>query len=70
MSYLEKISSSKMDDAVNSLLRQAEGLAKYMDRPHVVDGLRAIMEGDKAALHLISDDSMMRFEPPWETIPA
>ena len=43
------------------MLKQAVGLAKYMDRPHVVDGLRAVMEGDKEALRLVSDDSMTRF---------
>ena len=50
-----------MDEEIKSLLRQALGLAKYMDRPHVVDGLRAVMEGDKEALRLVSDDSMTRF---------
>ena len=42
------------------MLRQAVGLAKYMGRDHVVDGLRAVMDGDPAALQLISDDSMTR----------
>ena len=50
-----------MDDEIKSMLRQAVGLAKYMDRPHVVDGLRAVMEGDKGALHIVSDDSMTRY---------
>ena len=50
-----------MDDEIKTMLRQAVGLAKYMDRPHVVDGLRAVMDGDKEALRLVSDDSMTRF---------
>ena len=53
-------SSSEIDDDVRSMLRQAVGLAKYMGRDHVVDGLGAVMDGDPAALQLISDDSMTR----------
>ena len=44
------------------MLRQAVGLAKYMGRGHVVDGLKAVLDGDLAALQEISDDSMTRYE--------
>ena len=56
----EGYSSSDIDDDVRSMLRQAVGLAKYMGRGHVADGLRAVMDRDPAALQLISDDSMTR----------
>ena len=44
------------------MLRQAVGLAKYMGRGHVVDGLKAVLDGDLAAPQEISDDSMTRYE--------
>lgn len=37
------------------------GLAKYMGRGHVVELLDAVMDGDPASLHVISDDSMTRW---------
>ena len=55
-------SSSEIDDDVRSMLRQAVGLAKYMGRGHVVDGLKAVLDGDLATLQEISDDSMTRYE--------
>ena len=58
-----------MDVEIKSMLRQAVGLAKYMDRPHVVDGLRAVMQGDKEALRLVSDDSMTRYVDQSYSIP-
>ena len=44
------------------MLRQAVGLAKYMGRGHVVDGLKAVLDGDLGTLQEISDDSMTRYE--------
>ena len=44
------------------MLRQAVGLAKYMGRGHVAELLEAVMDGDPAAPHVMSDDSMTRWK--------